>query len=161
MIGQAAVEAGVVSNTLVIVVSLTGLSSFASPVYALAVAVRILRFLLILLASVFGLYGMVLGLIVMVAHLASLRSFGVPYLAPVAPFIVEDLNDVFIRFPAWAMKWRPSYLSSEAPLRQPKSKSPTPPPHRIKEALGREAPLRFRMPLPSADVSARWLLGSA
>ena len=150
MIGQAAVEAGVVSNTLVIVVSLTGLSSFASPVYALAVAVRILRFLLILLASVFGLYGMVLGLIVMVAHLA-----------PVAPFIVEDLNDVFIRFPAWAMKWRPSYLSSEAPLRQPKSKSPTPPPHRIKEALGREAPLRFRMPLPAADVSARWLLGSA
>ncbi|MGB8957170.1 MAG: spore germination protein [Tumebacillaceae bacterium] len=128
VIGQAAVEAGIVSNTLVIVVALTGLSSFASPIYALAVAVRILRFILILLAAVFGLYGMVLGLIIMVAHLASLRSFGVPYLAPVAPLIVEDLEDVFVRFPIWAMKWRPSYLNTEAPLRQPESKSPTPPP---------------------------------
>lgn len=126
VIGQAAVEAGIVSNTLVIVVALTDLSSFASPVYALAVAVRILRFILILLAAVFGLYGMVLGLIIMVAHLASLRSFGVPYLAPVAPLIVEDLEDVFVRFPIWAMKWRPGYLNPEAPLRQPESKSPTP-----------------------------------
>jgi spore germination protein KA len=128
VIGQAAVEAGIISNSLIIVVALTGLSSFASPVYALAMAIRILRFALILLASMFGLYGMVLGLIMMVAHLASLRSFGVPYLAPVAPFIIEDMDDVFVRFPIWGMKTRPKYLETKAPLKNPKSKTPTPPP---------------------------------
>ncbi|MEW9669945.1 spore germination protein [Ammoniphilus sp. 3BR4] len=80
------------------------------------------------LSAVFGLYGMLVGLIVMVAHLSSLRSFGVPYLAPVAPFIWEDQNDVFVRFPIWGMKKRPRYLHTQAPARQPDSKTPTPPP---------------------------------
>lgn len=128
VIGQAAVEAGIVSSIMVIVVAITAIANFVSPTYSFATASRLLRFILIFLSAVFGLYGLLVGLIAMVAHLSSLRSFGVPYLAPVAPFVWEDQNDVFIRFPIWAMKKRPRYLDTQAPIKQPASKSPSPPP---------------------------------
>ncbi len=128
VIGQAAVEAGIVSASMVIVVAVTAIANFVSPVYSFASASRLLRFIMILLSAGFGLYGVLIGLVAMVAHLSSLRSFGVPYLAPVAPFVWEDQNDVFIRFPIWGMKKRPRYLDTQAPIKQPGSKSPTPPP---------------------------------
>lgn len=128
VIGQAAVEAGIVSAIMIIVVAMTAIANFVSPVYSFASASRLLRFLLIFLSAVFGLYGMLVGLIAMVAHLSSLRSFGVPYLAPVAPFILEDQNDVFIRFPIWGMKTRPRYLHTQSIEKQPDTKKPSPPP---------------------------------
>lgn len=127
VIGQAAVEAGIVSNIMVIVVALTAIASFVSPIYSFAISTRLLRFLYIIIASIFGLYGVFLGMIMLVAHLASLRSFSVPYLAPFAPFSWQDHGDVLIRLPAWAMKKRPSYLQTEAPFKQQNVKSPTPP----------------------------------
>ncbi|MGI8317024.1 spore germination protein [Halobacillus mangrovi] len=127
VIGQAAVEAGLVSNALVIVIALTALATFVSPIGSFTVAARLLRFLFIFMAAVFGLYGILLCLFFMVAHLASLRSFGVPYLAPIAPFIVEDHEDVFLRFPIWANKRRPHYLKTESPVKDSKSESTTPP----------------------------------
>ena len=63
----------------------------------------------------------------MVAHLASLRSFGVPYLAPVAPFNVKDQKDQLIIFPYWSMNRRPSYLRSPQQEKQNKTVSPSPP----------------------------------
>lgn len=110
VIGQAAVEAGLVSNFMVIVVALTTISSFVSPVYSFASAARILRIILIITASIFGLYGVILSMIILVSHLASLRSFGVGYLTPVAPLNVKDQKDIFLRAPAWMLSKRPSYL---------------------------------------------------
>lgn len=127
VIGQAAVEAGLVSNVLVIVVALTAIASFVSPIYNFSIAARLLRFAFILAASGLGLYGIMLLLVLMVAHLASLRSFGVPYLAPVAPFIIEDQKDVFFRFPIWANNVRPSYLQTEAPTKTKTVNPPSPP----------------------------------
>ncbi|MFN7249322.1 MAG: spore germination protein [Anaerobacillus sp.] len=127
VIGQAAVEAGIVSNIMVIVVALTAIASFVSPIYSFAISTRLLRFLYIVIASIFGLYGVFLGMIMLVAHLTSLRSFSVPYLAPFAPFTLQDHGDVVIRLPAWAMKKRPSYLKTESPNKQPNVQSPTPP----------------------------------
>jgi spore germination protein KA len=127
VIGQAAVEAGIVSNIMVIVVALTAIASFVSPIYSFAISTRLLRFLYIILASVFGLYGVFLGMIMLVAHLTSLRSFSVPYLAPFAPFTWQDHGDMLIRLPVWAMKKRPSYLQTENPNKQPNVQSPTPP----------------------------------
>ncbi len=127
VIGQAAVEAGIVSNIMVIVVALTAISSFVAPIYTFAIATRLLRFVFVISAAIFGLFGVFLGMIFLVAHLASLRSFSVPYLAPFAPFSLQDQGDIFIRLPSWAMKKRPSFLRTENPNKQPNSKSPSPP----------------------------------
>ncbi|KAA0550432.1 spore germination protein [Bacillus sp. BGMRC 2118] len=127
VIGQAAVEAGLVSNVLVIVVSFTAIASFVSPIYNFSISTRLLRFVIILAASVFGLFGVLAFLVLMVMHLTSLRSFGVSYLTPVAPLILEDQTDVFVRLPFWANKNRPKYLKTEAPERQENMSKPSPP----------------------------------
>lgn len=111
VIGQAAVEAGIVSNVLVIIVAFTAISSFVSPIYNFSIATRLLRFVLILGASIIGLYGILLLLVIMVAHLSSLRSFGIPYLTPVAPLSPVNQDDVFVRFPIGGNKKRPTYLN--------------------------------------------------
>lgn len=128
VIGQAAVEAGVVSSIMVIIVSITAISSFVSPIYSLSVSTRLLRFILIILGTMIGLYGVILGMIILLGHMCSLRSVGVPFMAPFAPLILEDHDDVIIRFPAWSTKKRPSYLKPESILTQPNAESPTPPP---------------------------------
>jgi spore germination protein KA len=127
VIGQAAVEAGLVSNVLVIVVAFTAIASFVSPIYNFSISTRLLRFLIILAASVFGLFGVLVFLVLMVIHLTSLRSFGIAYLTPVAPLIMEDQADVFLRLPYWANKKRPSFLHSNAPTRQTSESQPSPP----------------------------------
>jgi len=111
VIGEAAVQASMVSPTTVIIVALTGISSFGIPSYSFALAIRVLRFVMILLASSLGLYGVLLGLLVMQAHLVSLRSFGIPYFAPIAPFNLKDLKDSVIRLPWWAMSERPRLIA--------------------------------------------------
>ncbi|SET27711.1 spore germination protein [Paenibacillus sp. NFR01] len=110
VIGQAAVQAGIVSATLIIVVSFTGISSFIFPIYNQGLAIRVLRFPLMLLAGIFGLYGIFLGLLLILAHLCKLRSFGVPYLSPVSPLNIGDLKDVLIRAPRSKMTSRPSQI---------------------------------------------------
>jgi len=111
VLGQAAVDAGIVSATMVIIVSLTAISSFVCPSFNMAISIRILRFGFMILAATFGLYGIMIGLIIMVAHLASLRSFGVPYLSPMAPFSLSDQKDALIRVPTWAMFKRPQFVN--------------------------------------------------
>lgn len=127
VIGQAAAEAGLISNIMVIIVAITATANFVAPVYSLSAATRILRLFLIPIAGFLGLYGVLLGLVVMVAHLDSLRSFGVPYLAPIAPLNIEDQRDVFIRFPYWGLRRRPSYLRTAEPIKYEKTGSNTPP----------------------------------
>ncbi|WP_375781861.1 spore germination protein [Peribacillus simplex] len=126
VIGQAAVEAGFVSATMVIIVSLTAICSFVFPANSMAMAFRMLRFLFMILAATFGLYGIILGLIVMVLHLNSLRSFGLPYLAPNAPFILQDQKDNIIRLPHWSLLKRPRLISKNDTDRGDVS-SPKPP----------------------------------
>ena len=127
VVGQAAAQAGLISNIMIIIVAITATANFVAPVYSLATATRMLRFVIIIISAFFGLYGVLLGLIVMVAHLASLRSFGVPYLSPVAPFNLKDQKDELIIFPYWSMNRRPSYLRSPHPKKQNKTVSPSPP----------------------------------
>ncbi|MBO9610365.1 MAG: spore germination protein [Paenibacillaceae bacterium] len=110
VIGESAVRAGIVSAPLVIIVSITGIASFTIPRYSFGIAIRMLRFPIMLLSGTLGLYGIVLGTVAILFHLTELRSFGVPYLAPVAPLVPRDLKDVFIRAPLWSMKFRPRYI---------------------------------------------------
>ncbi|MDT8861186.1 spore germination protein [Alkalihalobacillus sp. MEB130] len=108
VIGSAAVEAGIVSAPMVIVVSLTGIASFTIPKFSLAIAVRLLRFPLMILGAIFGMLGIVIGMVLIVAHLCKMRSFGVPYFEPLAPMKLSQLKDVFIRVPIWMYEKRPS-----------------------------------------------------
>lgn len=107
VVGQAAVEAGIVSAPLVIVVATTGIASFMFPSYPLTGAIRLLRFLMIFFAATLGFYGIFLGIFFILVHLVQLRSFGVPYLAPVTPFNFNNLKDVLVRAPWWKMNERP------------------------------------------------------
>lgn len=110
VIGQAAVSAGFVSPITVVVIALTTIGSFATPAYNAALALRLLRFPLVFCAGMFGLYGVMVGLILIVNHLLSLKSFGVPYLSPVVPGNFEGMKDTVMRAPLWAMKKRPALL---------------------------------------------------
>ncbi|MCC3359528.1 spore germination protein [Bacillus sp. REN16] len=107
VIGQAAVEAGIVSAPLVIVVATTGIASFMFPNYPLTGAIRLLRFFMIFLAATLGFYGILLGVFFILVHLVKLRSFGVPYLSPVSPFNLNNMKDILIRVPWWMMNQRP------------------------------------------------------
>jgi len=127
VIGQAAVQAGIVSAAMVIVVAITGIASFTIPNFSLGISLRILRFPFILLAGMLGLYGVTVGIMLMLIHLCSLRSFGVPYLAPVAPMKISSWKDIFIRVPWWRMNLRPELLTEEnARERIPRGQKPVP-----------------------------------
>lgn len=111
VIGQAAVQAGIVSAPMVIVISITGIASFTIPRFNGAIAIRMLRFPILIAASLFGFYGIFFSLMILVGHMAGLRSFGVPYLSPIAPLSFKDMKDVLIRAPWWEMKTRPSFMA--------------------------------------------------
>jgi len=117
VIGQAAVSAGFASPITVVVIALTTIGSFATPAYNAALALRLLRFPLIFMAGIFGLYGIMVGLILIVNHLLSLRSFGVPYLSPLVPGNMSGMKDLIFRAPLWSMKKRPSFLRPTDPTR--------------------------------------------
>ncbi|HLO02204.1 MAG TPA: spore germination protein [Symbiobacteriaceae bacterium] len=123
VIGEASVRAGIVSPLMVIVVALTSIGSFAVPSYSAAIALRIVKFPIILAAGTFGLYGVMLAVIGLVVHLASLKSVGVPYLAPFAPMKPEDVKDTIFRLPLWAMTKRPATLRTQDATRQPHAAS--------------------------------------
>ncbi len=105
VVGQAAVSAGLVGAPMVIVVAFTAIASFAIP--SLADSTAILRVALTIIAGILGAFGIIIGLLVLLIHLASLRSFGTPYLSPLSPFMPTDLKDVAVRAPWWAMFLRP------------------------------------------------------
>ncbi|TFE03007.1 spore germination protein [Jeotgalibacillus salarius] len=99
VIGDAVVNAGFISNLMVIVVALTAISSFVVPSVEMNTAVRILRFPFMILASLFGFTGVAAGIIILIVHLIKLESLTTPYLSPIAPFHVSGIKDTFIRLP--------------------------------------------------------------
>ncbi|HEY8345350.1 MAG TPA: spore germination protein [Bacillota bacterium] len=107
ILGDAAVRAGLISPITTIVVALTALSSFTAPSFEVAVTMRLLRFPLMFFALVGGLYGIAIATILLLIHMSGIQSFGVPYLAPVVPFSLEDFKDTFFTVPRWAMINRP------------------------------------------------------
>lgn len=140
VLGQAAVQAGLVSAAMVIVVSFTAISNFVIPAISMSITSRLIRFGMMFLGGSFGLFGIMSGLMILLIHLAGLRSFGVPYLAPLAPFSLTDMKDVFVRFPRWAMATRPSFLASPRNrTRVGSHQKPAPPDKRSNEEGGEQS----------------------
>ncbi len=111
VLGESAVSAGLIGPFMVIVVAITAISSFVVPAQADATAV--LRYFLVVLAGFLGGFGVVMGLILTILHLASMESFGMPFLSPIAPLEREGLKDTFVRMPLLSMMLRPTGLSPE------------------------------------------------
>ncbi|MGO4886795.1 spore germination protein [Anaerobacillus sp. MEB173] len=126
VIGQAAVEAGIVSAPMVMVVAVTGIASFSIPRYNAGMALRMLRFPMLILGGMLGLLGIMLGVIAIVVHLCTLRSFGVPYLSPMAPMKGKDMKDVLMRLPRWNHTSRPHLTGNYNKYRESPNQKPGP-----------------------------------
>ncbi|MEG0318442.1 MAG: spore germination protein [Niameybacter sp.] len=112
VIGQAAVDAKLISPMIVIIVAITAVATFAIPDYGLTAAYRLLRYIFIIICACFGLFGFLMGFIWILAHLASLESFGTPFLAPYTAGDqndYRDFRDTVIRFPIFLQNRRPRY----------------------------------------------------
>lgn len=112
IIGQAAVEANLVSPIVVIVVAFTALCSFAIPNEEFATAFRILKFFFIFLCAWLGFFGFLLCILIVLIHLAHLKSFGIPYLMPVVGADLtgyHDERDSMLRLPLIYLNRRPIF----------------------------------------------------
>ena len=118
VIGQAAVQAGIVSAPLVIVVSITGIAAFIIPHFELGLAFRLLRFPVLLMGGTLGLFGVVISIYLLYWYMVSMRSFGVPYMQPFAPLVLRDFKDTFIRVPWFLMKKRTKAYATDNERRQ-------------------------------------------
>lgn len=127
VIGQAAVSAGLVSSGMVVVVALTAIASYTIPSIKLSNAIRILRFFFMFAGAVLGLFGIMAAVSLLSFHLCSLRTFGIPYLSPLAPLSLGDLKDTFIRVPHWMMQNRPRLTGYAELDRQAPALKPGPP----------------------------------
>ncbi|MFC4101815.1 spore germination protein [Paenibacillus xanthanilyticus] len=125
IIGQAAVQAGLVSPFMVIIVAVTGIASFAIPNYSASLSIRLLRFPLLIASGMLGLLGFAGMFSIVVIHALAIRSFGEPFLAPAAPFRPSDQKDIVLRLPWWSNKSRPS-IAADA-KRQQDGGMPKPP----------------------------------
>lgn len=99
VIGQAAVQAGLTSNILIITVAMSAIASFVTPVFIMSASIRLLRFGLIIMAGIWGNFGLFLGLTAILIHMCSLTSLGSSYLTPVAPFKPKKWKDLIIVAP--------------------------------------------------------------
>jgi spore germination protein KA len=113
ILGQAAVEAGFVSAAIVIIVATSAINSFTLPNTNIVNTARGLRFLLIFSSAFIGFYGILLLTLCILVHLCSLRSFGVPYVAPFAPFRMGAQKDSLIRFPITSLNMNDSEVKKE------------------------------------------------
>lgn len=119
ILGDAAVNAGIVSPTLIIIVAITGIASFAIPDFAFGFHLRVFRFFFITLGVISGFLGIGIGLFVYACELCSLKSFGIPYTAPIAPTLNSKGNGYFVP-PIWKQEYRTGFISPQKPKNQEK-----------------------------------------
>ncbi|WP_236784373.1 spore germination protein [Alteribacter salitolerans] len=110
VIGTAAVEAGLTSNILLIIVALAALASFTTPIYRIGNTIRLLRFPFLFLAQLWGLIGVFIGIGFLIVHLLGLTSLGRPYLEPIFPPRLADFKDSVIRLPFSLQSERPTQM---------------------------------------------------
>ena len=116
VMGQAVIQAGIAGAPVVIVVAFTAVAGFLVP--NLSDSISILRWYLLILAAVMGGFGITIGLMTILIHLASIESFGSVYLYPFSPFNSDGLKDAVFRTPLWNMRMRPAVFKPMDRVRQ-------------------------------------------
>lgn len=115
VLGTAAVDARFVSAPIVIVVGLSGITSLITP--TLGGATLVLKIIFVILSSILGLYGYVIGMGFLLLHLLKIKSFGIPFMTSLTTFNMQSLKDTSVRTPRWFMKYRPKYIGDKNPIR--------------------------------------------
>jgi len=121
VIGQAAVEAGIIGPMVVIVSAVTCICSFVIPNQGMVNGIRISKYIVLALSACLGLFGLWAGLIVILIHLCSIESFGIPYMYPycsAAESGFDDLKDSVIRLPLFTLRKRPIFASPKERIRK-------------------------------------------
>ncbi len=113
VIGTAAVQAGITSNILLIIIALSALASFTSPSYMMGNVIRLIRFPIIILAGFWGFYGIMLAFCFILIHLLRQSSLGSPYMSPFYPPRLKEMRDSIIRFPIPLTAKRPVLTRSK------------------------------------------------
>ncbi len=116
ILGEAAVDAGIVGTPTIIIVAVAGITTFI--ITPFADAATLLRLLMLIPAGSIGLYGLLLATLALAVHLASITSMKVPYLAPIAPLILRDWKDVFVRLSHRRMKKMPQSIPVKRNIRR-------------------------------------------
>ncbi|MBU3114138.1 spore germination protein [Clostridium lacusfryxellense] len=114
IIGDTAIQSKMVSPTTLLIVGITVITTFLIPNYDMSLSIRLLRFPMLILANIMGIFGIAVGWFLILVHLSSLDSLGVPYFE----FHKSDMKDTFIRAPLWKMNKRPEGIPNQDPIRQ-------------------------------------------
>jgi hypothetical protein len=115
IIGSAAISAKIVSPATIVVVGVAAIGTFVIPNYEMALAVRLIRFPMLILSNLLGILGLIAGMYILMVHLHSLDSFGVPYCFNNK---YSDLKDILVRAPLFEMNKRPESIPNNNPIRQ-------------------------------------------
>jgi spore germination protein KA len=118
VIGQSAVSANLISPAVVVIVAIAGIAGFVLPNQDLSSGIRLTRFILAVLASVSGFFGLVIGLIILITHLCSLDNYGVAYMSPFVDTEKRNHKDTLFRFPVKFFKKRPDKVAPENQVKQ-------------------------------------------
>ena len=97
ILGDAAVSAGIISPIMIIVVALSSIAAYVFSYSAIVYLIRYYRFIVLILGTLFGLFGMFIGFSILIANISSITSFDYPYTYPFVPFIKEDIDDSIIK----------------------------------------------------------------
>ena len=119
VLGTAAVDARLVSAPVIIIVGLSGITGFMIP--SIAGSSTIIRFILVGISSILGLYGYIIGISFLLIHIIKLKSYGVPVMSSFTSMEIDDIKDTHFRAPRWAMKYRPKILGQKNPIRTSRS----------------------------------------
>ncbi|SFM18050.1 spore germination protein [Pelosinus propionicus] len=118
IIGNTVVQAGLINPLLVVVIATTAISSYSMPSYNFSMALRWTRVPMLILASMLGLYGVILGVLAITIHLCSLRSFGESYLGGMFNVdLLADWKDSVVRLPAKLLTRRPKEFGAQDQIR--------------------------------------------
>lgn len=113
ILGDALVSAGIISPIMIIVVATSAISGFVFTSIEMSNAIRFYRIFLMILASILGIFGIYIGFLVLITHLASLDTCGFPYLSPLSPFLPKEQKDAILRIKTKKKKLRNPLLAKK------------------------------------------------
>lgn len=122
VMGEAAIQAGLIGAPVVIIIAFTAVSSFVVP--TMGNEVTLLRWIFLFLGGFLGGFGIAVGIIGLTVHITGLESFGYSFASPFMPCRPEDLKDTFVRVPLWMMRRRPYGMAQGDKIRE---NTPIPP----------------------------------
>lgn len=123
VVGQSAVSANLLSPAVVVIVALAGIAGFIMPNQDLSSGVRLIRFVLAILAAIGGFFGLAVGLILLITHLCSLDNYGTAYLYPFVDTPDRNFKDTLVRFPVRFFKKRPENIAPDNQVKQKEQES--------------------------------------